>query len=928
MKKIESFLLVSVTLIMILSCSDGSSGIKIDKMFCNYKQFASGVGTTVNFGWTLLSNERNQSQKAFQIIIADNQKSIEANEANVWDSGKILSDQSVGNLFENINLKPDRYYYWKVKVWNKNDIESDWSSVSKFITALFNVSDWDNAQWISLEEMDDSKVLVPGITTWMKNTENIAVRRAIIPMFRKEIELKNEIESALLFISGLGHYKAYINGNIISDDFLSPGWTNYHKTCLYNTYDVTDAVKNGLNALGIIVGTGFYNINNERYRKLLITYGMPKLIARMHIKYKDGSEKIIISDKDWKAAPSPITYSSMYGGENYDARLEQNGWNEAGFDDSSWQEVLLAKNPGGKLVPETAFPVKKMETYQPIKVVKRGSIDYLIDFGQNASGIVRIKVKGNKGDTIRIIPAEVIHEDYSVNQRWTGSPYYYEYILKGDGIETWEPMFTYYGLRYVEIFGVQPSDYKDDPGRPELLDIKMFHTYNSTPHTGNFWCSNPLFNQIDTLIRYGIQSNFQSILTDCPHRERLGWLEQSYLVGTSVQHNYEVYHLYCKLVRDMIDSQRKNGLIASTAPEFVAFDDPFLDIPEWGSAIVLLPWLIYKWYGDISLMIEAWPAMQDYMEYLDSKADNFILDYGLGDWYDIGPELPGVSQLTPIPATATSIYFYDYMVLSEMAKKLGKDNESEIYLKKAIKIKEAYNKLLFDPKTCIYSTGSQTSQAIPLSMNIIEEQYREKALQNLVDTIIANNKAITAGDIGFHYLVDALTEGGYSQLFYEMNNRDDVPGYGYQIKKGATALTESWQALVRKSNNHMMLGHIEEWFYTGLGGIRQEENSVAYKNILIDPTFVDGLEQVKTSYYSPYGLIKSEWENRGDELIIEVSVPVNVTARLILPVDNTNNVRENGVTIDEISEIKVLKSDNNKTELEIGSGDYSFLIKK
>lgn len=618
----------------------------------------------------------------------------------------------------------------------------------------------------------------------------------------------------------------------------------------------------------------------------------------------------------------------MYGGENYDARLEIPDWNKPGLDDSDWHNVMLAKHPGGELVSETTYPVKVMQTFSPQDIIQTDAESYTIDFGQNASGIVEIKVKGNKGDTLKIVPAELLKEDNSVNQQATGSPYYYAYILKGEGIETWHPMFTYYGMRYAQIYGAKPTDFKTENPNPELLEISLLHTYSSAPQTGSFWCTNPLFNQIDTLIRYGIQSNFQSVLTDCPHREKLGWLEQTYLMGGAIQYSYELYHLYHKVVRDMMDSQRENGLIGSIAPEYVVFGDEFTDSPEWGSAMIMLPWLVYSWYGDITLMQEAWPAMLRYMNYLDSKAENHILSYGLGDWYDLGPNPPGFSQLSPIAATATSIYYLDYKVLSEMACTLDKTEEALLFINKAEQIKEAYNHLLFQQETGIYSAGSQTSMAIPLSMNLVADQYRELVLQNLIDSIHANDKALTAGDIGFYYLIDALTKGGKSQLIYEMNNRDDVPGYGYQIKKGATALTESWEALPNKSNNHLMLGHLEEWFFTGLGGIRQEENSVAYKNIIIQPALVDGLDQVKISYSSPYGLIKSEWKNLKDRIILRVRIPVNTRAKIFLPAEHIEDVTEGGVPLERSREINILDLEKNNSVVETGSGEYEFVIRK
>ncbi|MFC2138369.1 family 78 glycoside hydrolase catalytic domain [Bacteroidota bacterium] len=924
---ILKYIFLLLVLIGILVCSDYHY-ISISNIKCNYKDNPVGISRKPQFSWMLESEIRNQFQTAYHLLVADHPEILKKDSGNLWDTKKVDTNKSINIIYNGQELIPGKEYYWKVKVWDKNDRESEWSKQATFVTALYDSIDWSGAKWIGIEDMEDSLRLVPGIPTWGYNTKGIAVCRPIIPLLRKEFSIAQKIESAYLFISGLGHYKAYINGNEISDDFLSPGWTNYDKTCLYNTYNVTKEIQKGDNAIGIIVGNGFYNVNNERYRKLLITYGMPKAIAKLQINYIDGTTESVVTGADWKTAPSPIIYTSIYGGETYDARMEQPDWNKPGFDDSDWQNVLQVKPPKGKLTPETTYPVRFVKTYGPMQIQRTGIDTFMFDFGQNASGIVEIKVKGKKGDTIRIYPSELFREKFKDNQRFTGPPHYYEYILKGESIEIWKPRFSYYGLRYAHVIGAEPSAMRSNNSLPELLDITMLHNSNTSPIKGSFWCSNPLFNQIDTLIRFGIKSNMQSVLTDCPHREKLGWIEQTYLMGNSIQYNYEVYHLYCKLVHDMMDSQRENGLIPNMAPEFIVFGDAFTDSPEWGSAIIMVPYFIYKWYGDITLMEEAWESMLKYIQYLDLKAEKNIISYGLGDWYDLGPELPGFPQLSPIASTATAVYFQNYKYLAILANELGKDEYAAQFVKKAEKIRKAYNKHLFKPDKAIYATGSQSAMAIPLSMGIVKDEYRDQVLQNLVDSILTNNKSLTAGDIGFHYLIDALTKGNQSQLLYEMNNRDDIPGYGYQIKKGATALTESWDALARKSNNHLMLGHLEEWLYTGLGGIRQEENSKAFKNIIINPTFIEGLEEVKTSYQSVYGNIQSKWKKTEAEIIMSITIPVNTTAKFFLSANIIEQISESNKSLDQITDIEVVGTKEEQVVIKVGSGSYNFIIKK
>ncbi len=928
----KRYFLVSIIFFLLLSiinltCSNNHY-ISILNLQCNYKENPIGISSKPQFSWILESEIRNQSQSAYLLLVADQPHLLKKDIGNIWDTKKVITNQSINIIYQGQELIAGKEYYWKVKVWDKDGNESEWSQIGKFVTGLFDKNDWGEAKWIGYEDMPDSLILVPGVHPWGKNVKGLAIRRPVVPLFRKEFQINKNIKFAYLFICGLGHYKASINGKQISDDFFSPGWTDYDKTCLYNTYDITAYIKKGQNTAGVIVGPGFYNVNNERYRKLLITYGMPKMICKIKIIYSDGSLENIVTDSDWKTSPSPITYSSIYGGESYDAQLEQPGWNMPGFDDNNWNKALLAKDPGGTLVSETTYPIHVMEMFSPVQIIKLGKDTFLYDFGQNASGIIHLIIKGKKGQKVKLIPGELIYDNKHVNQKATGKPYYFEYTLNGESIETWQPLFTYYGFRYVQVEGAVPENEINHDYKPEIIELTHLHTFNSASRVGKFICSNELFNQVNKLILYAIQSNFQSVITDCPHREKLGWLEQTYLMGGSIHYNFNLYHLYSKLVDDIISSQTSEGLVLNIAPEFVLFNEGFRDSPEWGSAGIIIPWLLYEWYGDTSIMKKAWPMMKKYIQYLESKSDNYILYHGLGDWYDLGPERPGFVQLTPIELTATAIFYYDLNLMMKMAKILNLPEELKSMESLADKVKIAFNNKFFNNIKKVYSSGSQTAMAMPLCVGLVNDNDREEVLQNLVDSINANDKALNAGDIGFHFLVDALTKGGKSELIYEMNNRDDVPGYGYQLKKGATALTESWPALENVSNNHLMLGHLMEWFYKGLGGIKQEGNSIAYKKIIINPAMVGNISYVKTSYQTPYGLIKSEWEKSNNTIIMHVQVPVNTTAKVKLPSQSIQSIKENHVQLDEIENIEVIEELENMIIVKIGSGRYKFIIEE
>ena len=901
--------------------------LKVSGLKC--ENFVNPIGIDIThprLSWQITSERRNVLQSAYRILVSEDPDKLASGVGEIWDSKKVKSDQSILIRYDGNILKSSTIYYWKVMVWDNSENASEWSETAAWQTGLLSHTDWKGAEWICFEDMPASMRIVPGIHGNGNDLGNKGLQRPVIPYFRKAFSVSKKIKSATLYISGLGQYDAWINGNKAGKAFLAPGWTDYDKTIFYNTYDVTGYLQHGENVIGAIVGNGFNNIDRERYRKLVIAFGTPKMICRLQIRYADGSTENIISDSSWKTSSSPVTYTSIYGGEDYDGRLEQAGWNETGFDDSCWKDVIIAESPRGTLKPETDYPVAVMDTIV-VKDLYRISDDrYLYDFGQNVSGIFEISVSGKKGQVIRLLPGELINNDKTINQNATGKWHYYTYTLNGERVETWQPKFTYYGFRYMQVEGaVSESDAISD-SLPAIVELKMLHTRNSSPPNGTFECSDKLFNSICHLINEAVRSNLQSVLTDCPHREKLGWLEQTYLMGSSVNYNFDIYHLCNKLIRDMEDAQTAEGLIPSIAPEYVLFEGAFRDSPEWGSASVIMPWLIYKWYGDPKVMEEAWPMMVRYVEYLSDKAEDHILAYGLGDWYDLGPQRPGFAQLTPVSLTATATYYYDLKLLSEMAELLGKTNEENNYAEQAELVRTAFNNKFFDKDKMIYATGSQTAMAMPLCMGIVESKYRDKVFLNLVDSIDLHDKALTAGDIGFHYLVKALTEGGASQLLFDMNNRDDVPGYGYQLKKGATALTESWQALESVSNNHLMLGHLMEWFYNGLGGIRQEVKSAGFRNIVIKPATAVDLSHVKTDFNSPYGIIHSEWKISNGNLYMDIRIPANTTAEIYIPSEPGSQIFENNTPISQIKEIRFLREENGYTVLKAGSGSYKFMV--
>jgi hypothetical protein len=427
-------------------------------------------------------------------------------------------------------------------------------------------------------------------------------------------------------------------------------------------------------------------------------------------------------------------------------------------------------------------------------------------------------------------------------------------------------------------------------------------------------------------VRWAIRSNLASVLTDCPHREKLGWLEQTYLMGDAVHFDYDLFGLYRKQVADVVDAQAEDGLVPDIAPEYVEFEGGFRDSPEWGGAGVILPWLVYRWYGDPDTLERAWPAMKRYVDYLGTKAEGHILSHGLGDWYDLGPRFPGEAQLTPKALTATATWFRCLRVAAGAARALGHPGDAARYETLAEEVRIAFNRTFFDPSTATWSTASQTALAMPLVVGLAPDGEEGRVLESLVRRIEKDGRALTAGDIGFHYVVEALSSAGRGDLLFAMNARNDVPGYGFQLKKGATALTESWAALEEVSNNHLMLGHLVRWFYSGLLGIDQADDSTGYASLVLKPQVVEGLDWARGEYRSPRGRIASSWRKEPGRLVLEVEVPVNATAELHLPAAASARILESGRVLEGREDVAVRLRTEGRAVVALGSGRYVFEV--
>jgi hypothetical protein len=883
------------------------AGTTVTDLHCDYAVNPLGVDSpNPRLFWKLESTARSQRQTAYQILVASSGKNLPRDDGDLWDSGKVDSEETIQIPYAGAVLKSSQRVFWKVRAWDKDGKVSAWSKPATWTMGVLQNSDW-HAQWIGAADTN-----IPSL------------------LLRREFVVKPGLKRALINICGLGQYELTLNGKKVGDDFLSPGWSKYDKTCLYDTRDITADLKNGKNAAGIELGNGMYNVfGGGRYTKFTGSFGPQKAIAQIRLEYADGSVEFVGTDESWRVAAGPITFTSIYGGEDFDARLVQRGWDKPGFDDSKWQIAQIVSGPGGELrgLSCAAPPIRKFEIQQPVATRALTNGDLIFDLGQNASHVPEISVTGPAGSRVRLIPAELTNRDGSVSQGSIGGSrnnVRCEFIKATGGAENWSPKFFYVGCRFIQVHFIPASS----NGRlPKIKSLAGVVVNSASEPVGEFECSNTLFNRIRNLVRWAQRSNMMSLMTDCPHRERLGWLEEDHLNGPALRYEFDLAQLFAKMLNDIADSQLANGLVPTTAPEYSVFRDRntpadrrnnFGDSPEWSSTFILAPWQQYEFDGDLNLFRIHYDAMKNYLTYFGSRADNYIVNYGLGDWYDIGPKPPGTSQLTPVALTATAFYFQDVEIMSRAAALLGKTDDAKQFSDLAEKIRAAFNNRFYNATNHFYATDSQTANSIPLVMGICEPANRAAVVDAIVADVRSRGNALTAGDVGYRYLLRALADGGRSDVIFDINNQSDKPGYGLQLKRGATSLTEAWDAGPGSSQNHFMLGQIQEWFYHDLAGIQNAPGSAGFKKIVINPQPVGDVTWVKASYNSIRGKIASDWKRDGGKFTLKISIPANTTATVYVPAKSAAAVANTeGATF--------LRMENGRAMFAIGSGDYIFV---
>lgn len=870
-------------------------------MRCDYFENPLGIDNrNPKLSWIIKSTKKNQKQTAYQIQVASSPKLLINEKGDIWDTGKVKSDQSCQIIYQGKPLQSTKKYYWKVRIWDKKNHCSEWSTPAIWEMGLLEPEQW-KAQWIGL------------------NTE-------AAPLFRKEINISQKLQKARVYISGLGFYELSINGRKIGDHVLDPGQTDYEQRTFYVVYDVTQQLKQGKNAFGIMLGNGWYNqniVNSARYGWGDAVYGEPRLLFQMQLTFDDGSEKTIISDDTWKASSGPVTSNNLYAGERYDARLEQPGWNTSGFNDSDWNKVNLAKTPGGKLECQNIPPIKKMDTIAPVNITNPKAGVYIYDMGQNFAGWAELSINAKKGTKIQLRFAESLDESglldpASTGVYATGVVQTDSYICKGNGTEIWEPRFTYHGFRYVEMTGF--------PGTPTKDNLKRIVVHSSLQEAGKFICSDERLNRLHQTALWTEKSNLHSIPTDCPHRERCGWLGDAFLTSDMTMYNFDAATFWSKFLDD-IETSRRGGIPDNIVPGRRSGGKN----PDWGAAYIQLTWNMFLYYGDKSVISKHYDGMTFFINHLQQTAKENIIYNGIGSLFSPNRITP---QETPIAFTSTMLYYFCADVMSQMSKAIEKDSEAEKFALLATQIKNSFNNKFYNKEKKTYV--GQEKNVLALAFNLVPQEDKQAVANNLNKDIIENeNYHVSTGIFGSRYIYEILAQFGFEETVKKILHSDTFPSYGYLFSRGATTFWENWGELKfedrpgingdERSKNHPFQGGFDAWFYNGVAGIKPDPENPGFKHIIFHPQLTNILDSAKATYYSIHGPISSSWQNTGNEFKWFVSVPANTTATICIPADKQDLIFKNGKPI---KELKQLQNETHFCAYELGAGEYSFKVKK
>ena len=910
---LASYLGAVILLFLIVPSVAEAQQLHPEELCCEYLDDPAGIDVPrPRFSWALRSSQRGVSQSAYQVLVATTSKKLESNIGDMWNSGQVDSEESVNVTYKGDALESGSTYYWKVKVWDQEQNVSSWSNPAMFHTGFLDEADWE-AEWIGAPDKAISA-----------------------PLLRREFSAEKQVKAAHAYIAGLGYYELYVNGRKVGDHVLDPGTTEYDKRVLYETYEVNDYLRDGDNAVGVMLGNGWYRHRRTRQ------YGeKPQLLMQLEVEFEDGSRTTIVSDRTWRVSSGPITSNSIWDGEVYDARLEKTGWKSPSYDDSNWDDAVKVEAPAGELDSQAMPPIKVTKTLRPVKMAEPKEGVYVFDFGQNMTGWPRLYVDGPRGTEITMKTAEVTNAQMAQikGKEPEGVPGLIDpspnrsakardvYVLKGsEGVEVYEPRFTYHGFRYVQVEGF--------PGEPDMLNMDVKVVHSAVEPVGKFRCSNDLINQIHENILWGQLTNLHSMPTDCPQRdERQGWMGDAHLTAEEAIYNFDMVAFYTKWLRDIRDSQHEDGSV----PDCVPYHNygGKVGTPAWQVAYPLVTWYMYRYYGDTRILQEHYSALQKWMEYMDSIAEENIITKGRGDW--VPPKLSNRPDDGSIPITSTGYYYRSARIMSRAASILGEFDDSERYAELAQSIKEAFNKEFLDEETYQYGQGSQTCNAFALYAGLVPEEAQKPVLENLVANIMEeNNCHLTTGILGTKAVVECLMEQDRYDVLYALATQRTFPSWGYMISRGATTLWERWGGYRffgpgMNSLNHIMFGCVDEFFYAGIAGIKP--SSPGFTRLSIKPRVLGDLTAASGSIQTLRGPVACDWEKKGNSFVAEVSIPPNTRAQVSLP-----KMGLSGVSVDEqgrliwegsslagdVTGIARGRESEDYVTFDVGSGTYRF----
>ncbi len=905
-KQIGNFKIILISLLLTTLSLSGFSKNIVTALKCDYHINPIGIDVVQpRLSWQIVADENNFMQQAYEIRVAESEKSLSKSSGLIWSTGKVNSSESVNVVYGGPAPKSMQRLWWQVRIWDSKNKASAWSEPSYWEMGLLNATDW-KASWIRFGQEQDNSVSRPP------------------QFFRKEFSLSKKVTSARVYVTALGLYELHLNGKKVGTDLLTPGWTSYKNRIQYQTYDVTQSLGTN-NSIGAIVGDGWYR-GRIGFKGQRSYYGEKSaLLVQLIISYADGTNETITTDSGWKATTGPILEADSYNGESYDARMELTGWDKAGYSDSKWNSAKVYEYAKNQLIAPQGVPVQAIEEIKPIKLLKTPKGETVLDMGQNMVGVVRLKVKGNRGDKIVLKFAEVLdkagnfYTDNLRNAKCTDT-----YILKGGAEEIFQPIFTFHGFRFVKLEGLA-----SDPSFDQITGVVI---HSAMTPTGTFLCSDSLINQLQHNIQWGQKGNFVDVPTDCPQRdERLGWTGDAQVFSMTAAFNFDVAAFYTKWMKDFPADQSPNGRVPHVIPDVLNGEG---GATAWADASLIVPWTVYQVYGDKRILAEQYKSMKAWVEYMHTRAgakNLWLGDAHFGDWLAFASNsssYPGAT--TEKDLIATAYFAYSTRLLSQIATILGKTEDATLYSKLAGDVKKAFIDEFITKNGRVVS-HTQTGYSLALAFDLLPENLKKNAADYLAADVRKMGH-LTTGFVGTPLLCKTLSATGNDDLAFMLLYRKQYPSWLYPVTQGATTIWERWdgqkpdgtfQDVGMNSFNHYAYGAIGEWLYKHVAGLEIDPLNPGYKHIVLAPHPGGDLTKASVEFKSMYGLIKSSWILNQSQFSYEVTVPANTTAMVTLPHAELASVKLNMLPLAD-SKVCTAEQNGGTTIVQLGSGNYTF----